>query len=262
MRRVVLTGLVSACLGVGALAFAALAVATPLVTFKAKPVPIPGFPHTGFILGAGTALEAEYHISGTEYGGFPPPLTGITFYLPAGVVLHPNGFPTCPLKTLEPTGKGPKGCPRGSAAGPPGEATGYVAFGSEVVPETAKIEPFYAPGGGLEFFTLGHAPVLLEILSKGRYVAAGGAFSKKLESEIPLVETVPGAQDASVKSIRVKVGSAIRLHGRPVFYGRLPSSCPASGSLPVRTEVHFAGLGGLSPQTVTVEYKAPCPRKH
>jgi hypothetical protein len=257
MRRAV----ASLAAAVALLAAPGSATATPVVTFKAKPVPLPGYPHTGFILGAGTALEAEYEISGTEYGGFPPPLTGIAFYLPAGVVLHPQGFPTCPPKTLEPSGRGPKGCPPGSRAGPPGEATGYVAFGSEVVPETASIESFYAPGGGLEFFTFGHSPVLLEILSKGRYVPAGGLFDERLESEIPLVETVPGAQDASVKSIRVEVGSAIRLHGRPVFYGRLPRACPASGFLPVRTEVHFAGLGGLAPQTVTVEYKAPCPRR-
>jgi hypothetical protein len=252
-----LTGL---CLIVLALAFAHGALATPVVTFKAEPVPIPGFPHTGFILGAGTALEAEYKISGTEYGGFPPPLIGVNFFLPAGVVLHPSGFPTCPTATLEPFGPGPRHCPEGSAAGPPGEATGFVAFGTEIVPETAKIEPFYAPGGGLTFFTFGHEPVLLEILSKGRYVGAGGLFGKKLESEVPLVETVPGAQDASVKTIRIKVGSAIRLNGKPVYYGRLPTSC-AHGYLPVKTELMFAGLGGLPQQTVTVEYKAPCPRR-
>lgn len=241
--------------------FVAPAVAAPTVSFKAKPVPIPGYPHTGFILGAGAALEAEYKIEGTEYGGFPPPLTGIDFYLPAGVELHPAGFPTCPAATLEPSGPGPKGCPKGSAAGPPGEATGYVAFGSEIVPETATIESFYAPGGGLTFFSFGHSPVLIEILSKGRYVAAPAPFGKKLESEIPLVETVPGAQDASVKTIKVKVGSAIRVAGKPVFYGRLPRRCPAAGYLPVRTDVHFAGLGGLAAQTVRVEYRAPCPRR-
>ena len=31
----------------------------PTVTFKAKAVPIPGFPHTGNILGAGAAVQAE-----------------------------------------------------------------------------------------------------------------------------------------------------------------------------------------------------------
>jgi hypothetical protein len=259
MRRAI-AGLAALALSVAILPLPATATAAPVVTFKAEPVPIAGFPHTGFILGAGAALEAEYHISGTEYGGFPPPLVGVNFYLPAGVVLHPNGFPTCPPSVLEPSGRGPKACPRGSAAGPVGEATGYVAFGKQIVPETATIEAFYAPGGGLTFFTFGHEPVLLEILSKGRYLAAGGLFAKEFVSEVPLVETVPGAQDASVKTIRIEVGSAIRVAGKPVFYGRLPRSCP-DGYLPVRTELRFAGLGGLPAQTVTVEYKAPCPRR-
>jgi hypothetical protein len=242
-----------------ALLTAAPAGAAPTVHFKAEPVPIPGYPHTGFILGAGTALIAEYQISGTEYGGFPPPLINVSFYLPEGVQLHPSGFPTCPVATLEPRGLGPKKCPKGSAAGT-GSATGYVAFGKEIVPETASIQAFYAPGGGLTFFTFGHEPVLLEILSKGHYVPAGAPFSKALDSQVPLVETVPGAQDASVKSIHIVVGTATRQGGKPIFYGRLPRSCP-KGFLPVRTALTFAGLGGLSQQTVTVEYKAPCPRR-
>ena len=235
------------------------ALAAPTVKFKAEPLPIPGYPHTGFILGAGTSLLAEYKISGSEYGGFPPPLIHVDFYLPEGVVLHPDGFPTCPSPTLEPNGKGPHACPKGSLAGT-GEATGYVAFGKQIVPETTTIEAFYAPGGGMTFFTFGHEPVLLEIVSNGHYAAAGPPFSKKLESDIPLVETVPGAQDASVKTIKLKVGTAMRRAGKAIFYGRLPRSCP-KGFLPVRTALTFAGLGGLSQQTVNVEYKAPCPRR-
>lgn len=155
---------------------------------------------------------------------------------------------------------GPEPLPQGLGGRTPGEATGYVAFGKEIVPETARIEAFYAPGGGLTFFTFGHEPVLLEILSTGRYVSSGGLFSTKLESEVPLVETVPGAQDASVKTIKVKVGSAIRVKGKPIYYGRLPPTCPL-GYLPVKTELMFAGLGGLAKQTVTVAYRAPCPRR-
>jgi hypothetical protein len=250
---------VAAALASLSLALPVASQAAPTVRFKARPVPIPGFPHTGFILGAGTALVAEYEISGTEYGGFPPPLIGADFYLPEGVQLHPEGFPTCPPATLAPTGKGPRACPKGSLAGT-GSATGFVAFGKQIVPETTSIEAFYAPGGGLSFFTFGHEPVLLEILSKGHYVPASAPFSKKLESEIPLVETVPGAQDASVKSIRLQVGTAMRKGGKAIFYGRLPRSC-AKGFIPVKTALTFAGLAGLTQQTVTVEYNAPCPRR-
>jgi hypothetical protein len=239
-------------LAIVALALPGAASATPTVTFKAKAVPIPGFPHTGNIFGAGAAVEAEYTISGTEYGGFPPPLTHVNFYLPAGTKLHPSGFPTCAPSVLEPSGKGPTGCPKGSAAGPKGTVQGFVAFGTEIVPETASIESFYA---------FGHSPVLLEILSKAHYVNSSGLFSKKLEAEVPLVETVPGAQDASVKSIKVKAGSAIKKGGKTIYYGTLPTKCPKK-YLPVKTELTFAGLGGLKETTVTAEYHAPCPRKH
>ena len=146
-----------------------LAGATPTVRFKARAVPIQGFPHTGNISGAGAAVKAEYRISGTEYGGFPPPLIDVNCSTcrPASSCTR-AGFPTC--KRLDPRAVGPrpKNCPKGSDAGRSGRVEGYVAFGKEVVPETAAIEAFYAPGGGLTFFTFGHEPVLLEILSTGR----------------------------------------------------------------------------------------------
>src|SRR5215469_6679763 len=145
-----------AVLGLAVLALPAAASAVPTVTVKAQIVPIKGFPGTGNKLGAGAAVASQATISGTEYGGFPPPLIGVNVYLPKGTVLHPSGFPVCPPSILEPSGPGPKGCPKGSAAGPVGTATGVVAFGSSIVPETTTIESFFAPGGGLEFFTFGH----------------------------------------------------------------------------------------------------------
>jgi hypothetical protein len=259
MRRVPLRCAVLAVTLV-ALALPGVASAAPTIAFKAKAVPIPGFPHTGNIFGAGAAVESEFKISGTEYGGFPPPLIGVNVFLPAGVKLHPSGFPTCPVATLEPSGLGPKKCPKGSAAGPVGSVEGDVAFGTEIVPETATLESFYAPGGGLEFFTFGHSPVLLEILSKGHFVSASGIFSQEFEATVPLVETVPGAQDASVKFIKVKTGSAIKKGKTTTYYGRLPTKCPKK-YLPIKAELTFAGLGGLTQTTVTTEYKAPCPRR-
>ena len=85
---------------------------------KAAAVPIPGFPHTGNIYGAGAAVKSEVTISGTEYGGFPPPLIHVNVFLPKFTKLHPAGFPTCPVAYLEPSGRGPSACPKGSRAGP------------------------------------------------------------------------------------------------------------------------------------------------
>jgi hypothetical protein len=139
-----------------------------------------------------------------------------------------------------------------------------VAFGKEIVPEEVAIESFYRPGGGVMFFTTGHSPVSLEFLSKGHYVGlgGGGGFGPELITEVPLVETVPGAQDASVKHIVVQAGSAIKSHGKTIYYGMMPKKgqCP-KGGFNVKAELTFAGLGGLSQVTVPVTYKAPCPRK-
>lgn len=231
----------------------------PSVTINAKIVPIPGFPNTGDKLGAGAAVEASATISGTEYGGFPPPLIGVHVFLPKGTVLHPSGFPTCPLSTLEPAGEGPKACPKGSLAGA-GIVHGEVAFGTTIVPETATIESFYAPGGGLDFFTYGHEPTVIEVIAKAHYVNASGLFSRELIAEVPLVETVPGAQDASVTSGSGRIGSAIRKNGKTIYYGRVPRTCP-KGGFPSKVEVIFAGLGGLTETTVTKTLKVPCPPK-
>ncbi|MHB8531310.1 MAG: hypothetical protein ACYDC2_01180 [Solirubrobacteraceae bacterium] len=259
-RALLLAAIASAAWAGVAAATATSASATPTVTLKALPLPLPGHPDTGYILGHGAALQAEYRISGHEYGGFPPPLIGVSFFLPAGTQLHPEAFATCPRATLEPSGPGPSHCPKTSLAGS-GTATGVVAFGSSIVPETTTISAFFAPGGGLEFFTFGHEPVLLEILSSAKYVSYDReGFGQELISQIPLVETVPGAQDASVERIQVTVGALASKNGKSVFYGVLPSHCPAQG-FTVRSELTFAGLGGLTQTTVPVVYKAPCPRR-
>jgi hypothetical protein len=244
-----------------ALALPGVASAAPTVTFKSLAVPIPGFPGTGNIFGAGAADLAEYNISGTEYQGSPPPVIGVNYFLPKGTQLHTSGFPTCSTATLEQFG--PIKCPKGSRAGPIGKVVGYVTFGGERVIEEAELSSFYSPGGGLEFFTDGHSPVSLEILSKGKYVNLHGAggYGPELKTIVPLVPSVPGAPFASVKSITVKAGSAFKSHGKAIYYGRLPKKCP-KGGFPVKTEVIFAENGEQSkPVTVTKTYKAPCPRK-
>jgi hypothetical protein len=253
-----------AVLGLALLALTGTASAAPTVTVKAQAVPIPGFPHTGNIYGAGAAVKTEVNISGTEYGGFPPPLIGVKVFLPKFTKLHTSGFPTCPVADLEPSGQGPSACPKGSRAGPTGHVLGEVAFGKEIVPEEATIESFYKPGGGLEFFTAGHSPVSLEVLAKGRFLhlGGGGGYGPELETEVPLVETVPGAQDASALKIVVEVGSALKSHGKTIYYGTVPKrgQCP-KGGFNGKAEFTFAGLGGLTQTTVPVKVKAPCPKR-
>lgn len=252
-----------AVLGLALLALPGVASATPTVKLKAEATPIPGYKGTGNILGAGAAIHAEYSIEGKEYFNSPPPIIGVNFWLPAGVKLHPSGFPTCQEAVLEK--EGPGKCPKGSAAGPIGSVLGFVTFGNERVEETAELYSFYKPGGGFTFFVWGHSPTLLEIYSHGSYVnyVGGGGYGPELKTIVPLVASVPGAPYASTTSINIRAGSAVGPKNNPkkdTYYGREPTKC--HGGLKVKTEVIFAENGEESkPEPVTTTYTAPCPRK-
>jgi hypothetical protein len=241
-----------ALLGLAVLGLPAAASAAPAVTLKVKAVPIPGFPGTGNILGAGADIEAQYTVKGTEYGGFPPPLTGVTFDSPAGVKLISKGFVTCPLAALKTSG--PAGCPKKSIASPIGEALGVVSFGNERVEEKASLQAFFAPGGGLSFYVAGSTPVSLEFVSTAHFINPGSGFGPKLIAEVPVIETVPDAPDASVLSFKVRVGAAYKKGKKTVSYINLPKKCP-KGGFPVKSELQY--LGGTSS---IAAYKVPCPK--
>jgi len=267
MRR---TSTCCAVLALALLGLASAASAAPTVKLKAVAVPIKGYPDTGNIAGAGAGLNVEYVISGSEYGGFPPPVIGINFFLPPEAKIDSKGFVTCPEATITEK-KEPEACPKGSAASPldagghaEGKVDGVVSFGKTRVPEEAELFAFFKPGGGLEFFTFGHSPTTLEIPSAGLYsqINGGGGFGPKFDAKVPLVETVPGAPYASVEKINVNVGAA---HGpkspkKATYYGREPKKCPKGFEL-LKTEVIFAENGEESkPEIATAEYKAPCPK--
>ncbi len=234
--------------------------ATPVVRVKGEAVPIPGFPHTGNILGAGAAVHAEVTISGSEYAGAPSPLIGVTAWLPASVKLHPQGFPTCPARVILEEAS-PQKCPKDSSAGPRGRVYGVVTLGSERVPETAEIFSFFIPGDRIGFLTVGHSPVALEVPATGQLedLAGGEGFGPKLVTPVPLVATVPGAPFASVEAIDITLGAAYLEGSKTIYFGRVPTRCPRGG-FPVRAQLTFAENGEMSrPENVSVDFKAPCP---
>jgi hypothetical protein len=236
----------------GSLGFAAAGLAAPAVTMKVRPVPISGFPGTGNILGAGAAVEARYTITGTEYGGYPSPLTRLVFDAPAGVKVTPQGFPTCAAAQLEDNGA--EGCPTKSRAGPLGEGLGAVSFGGTRVDEPVTLQSFFSPSGGLSFYVVGSSPVSLQIVESAHWFNAPAPFGPGLLVEVPLVSTVPGAPYASVLSFKVQVGAAYRKGKRTVSYFTLPKRCP-KGGFPLKSELKF-----LSGETTIVAYREPCPR--
>jgi hypothetical protein len=248
-------------IALAALALPASAAAKPSVTLKAQLVAIPGFRHTGDIRGAGAALKTEFTIKSTEYGGHQPPIEAVAVQFPSGTKIDDHGFTTCPVKDLVEE-HNPAECPKASKAGPPGEARGFVVFEGEEVPETVKVESFFVPGGGIDFFIYGHSPALIEKVSTGKFTSLGssGGFGPRFLAEVPLIETVPGANDASTETILTQVGAAFKKGKKTVYYGTVPKKCP-KGGFPLKAEITFAGLGGLTKTTVPAEYKAPCPKK-
>jgi len=258
MRRAstILAGLLS----LGLLAIPAAASAAPTIHLKAQLIPIKGFPHTGDILGAGAGLKTEVTIESTEYSGYPPPIRGVTLQFPTGTKIDTNGFTTCSNAILV-EAKEPEKCPAKSKAGPPGHAEGFVVFGGETVPEEVSIESFFAPGGGVNFFVAGHHPAIIEITSKGKFASLGnsGGFGPKFVAEVPLVETVPGANDASTHKFSVEVGAAYKKGKKTVYYGMVPKKCP-KGGFPLKIDVLFEAPT-FAPVTSSATYKAPCPRK-
>ena len=215
-------------------------------------LPIPGFPGTGDILGAGAEAEVQSTITGTEYGGFPSPLVLITVDSPAGTKVNSNGFPTCAPATLEIDG--PEGCPKKSLAGPQGEGLGVVSFGDERVTEKASIQGFFAPGNALVFYVDGNTPVSLQIVEKAHWVNGSAPFGPQAIVEVPLVETVPDAPDVSILSFKVAVGAAYKKGKKTVSYITLAKQCPRGGA-PVKVEMKF-----LSGETTTATYNVPCPK--
>jgi hypothetical protein len=230
-----------------------VASAAPVVTLKAAALPIPGFPGTGDILGAGAETEVQSTITGTEYGGFPSPLQLITIDSPAGTKVNPNGFATCSPKTLELDG--PTGCPKKSIAGPVGEGLGIVSFGDERVAEKASIQGFFAPDNTLAFYVDGNTPVSLQIVEKAHWVSGSAPFGPKAVVEVPLIETVPGALDVSITSFKVEIGAAYKKGKRTVSYITLAKKCPKGGA-PIKAEMKF-----LSGETATATYNVPCPKR-
>jgi hypothetical protein len=266
-----------ALLGIVVLGAPALASAeeipAPAIRVKAAAVPIPGFPGTGNFYGKGADVEATLEIEGSGYGataqnpkGSPPPVSAVNVYLPKGVKLHPSGFASCTEATLK--NIGPSGCPKKSAASALGSALGEVTFGSERVPEETSLQAFFAPGGGLLFYTQGSTPVSLEVISKGKYVRSSGKYSWELKTLVPAVPTVTGAPLASVSKIHIKAGAALRTRGKVKYYGTVPKKgeCPKGGFFG-KTEITFGGMFGgerefgIPAKTVTKVIRVPCPRR-
>jgi hypothetical protein len=290
-----------ATLGLAALVLGlpAAAAAAPTVTVKVKILPILKnqanlkggvWPHTGNLLGRPAALETQFRVKGTEYGGHPAPIRKVVIWLPKGTGIHTAGFPTCSLSLLE--NKEPEKCSPGSLASPAGklseevptqcppspllaggagEACGVVSFGGKRVLEAAKIQAYFAPGGGLNFDIEGIKPTQFEQPFAGTFQGASGIFGRKFVAVVPLIETVKCEAneinehrcftDAVAETTSVTIGAAMMKNKKLISLGTIPKKCP-KGGFPSKGEIWFgAEEGEASWQKVTITTKVPCPKK-
>jgi hypothetical protein len=137
-----------------------------------------------------------------------------------------------------------------------GSAEVAAPIGGTTVEEPATLQAFFAPGGGLNFYAVGTSPISAIIISQGHFEAGGAGFGQKLVTEVPPIPSVPGAPNASVLAINVKVGAGVKVGKKTLYYSTAPKTCP-KGGFKWKTELTFE-----SGETVTSTAVTKCLTKH
>jgi hypothetical protein len=191
-------------------------------------------------LGAGTTIGFAFTVT-TPRGHLPSPLVGLDLRYPAniGVITSGLGLANCERTVLE--SAGPAGCPPNSQMGE-GSAVVEIPIGPKTISETGRITTWMGPiqNGhlGLLFYAYGEAPVLAQLIFPSEVVAAPAPFGGSLNTQIPVIPSLPEAPDLAIVQMRFAIGPKDityyrQEHGQTVAYQpdglRLPHSCPRGG---------------------------------
>jgi hypothetical protein len=191
-------------------------------------------------LGARTTVALSFQIRAPS-GEIPPALTEAEVRYPAnlGFALSGLGLAVCAPSTLEAVGT--SGCPANSLMGR-GEAVAELRFGAQLVSESAAISIARAPDQeghlALLLYVSGPSPVNTQILSPAQLLPASPPFGGRLNIQLPLIASVPGAPYLAIARMRVTLGPQgltyfERLGGQTLAYRPegilLPNQCPRGG---------------------------------
>jgi hypothetical protein len=207
-------------------------------------------------LGASAAVSFGIQIAGG--GQLSAPLTAIDLRFPVdlGIATSGLGLAACPPAELQ--AYGPAVCPANSRMGY-GSALVEVPLGPGVLTETATIALLAGPAqdGYLTLLVCatGESPIAARIVLPTLLLPGDLHFS------VPLIPSVPGAQDVAVVRLRATLGGRLtyyeRVHGRTVAYHPkgivLPRRCPRGG---FRFAATFDFLDGGQAHAQTA---VPCP---
>jgi hypothetical protein len=224
----------------------------------------PGF--APYRLGAPTTIDLGMQIQAPP-GQIPSALREIEVRYPQnlGFALSKLGLAVCSPAMLEAAGA--SGCPTNSIMGG-GSATAELRFGPQLVTEHASISIARAPDReghiSLLLYASGPSPVNTQILSPAQLLPTGPPFGGRLNMELPLIPSVPGAADVAIVSLDVTIGPRgltyyERVDGTTLAYTPrgilLPDACPRGG-FPFAASFWF--LDGSHPEARAT---LPCPRR-
>jgi hypothetical protein len=216
-------------------------------------------------LGAPSTIDLDLQIQAAP-GQIPSALTEIEVRYPQnlGFALSGLGLAVCSPAMLEQTGV--SGCPANSIMGH-GNATAELRFGPQLVTENASISIARAPDQeghiALLLYVSGPSPVNTQILSPAQLLPTVPPFGGRLNMQLPVIPSVPGAADIAIVSLNVTIGPQgliyyERAEGATLAYTPkgilLPKTCPHGGFPFAAT---FSFLDGSRPQARTT---LPCPR--
>jgi hypothetical protein len=212
-------------------------------------------------LNAPTNLTAIATLSQGE--GVPPPITGLSVYLPAGLRLDTKGAGSCQASRLEM--EGARACPADSRIGF-GGGVGVIDLGGELTDEPFTLDLFLGPRQHGKALVLGYfsavSPAAVELVVRAREIRAPAPYGLGFDFIIPSIGTLPGVSDASIESLFVTVGAAdvafyTKVHGRRVLRHLegivTPKRC-ASGGFPYEALISFQDGTNL-----TTQGAIPCP---
>jgi hypothetical protein len=198
-------------------------------------------------------------------GQIPSALTEVEVRYPQnlGFALSGLGLDVCSASILEATGT--SGCPANSIMGG-GNVVAELRFGAQLVTESASISIARAADQeghiALLLYASGPSPVNTEILSPAQLLPAAVPFGGRLNMQLPVIASVPGAPDVAIVSLQVTLGPQgltyyEQAEGSTLAYTPegilLPTSCPRGG-------FHFAAtLSFLDGSHPAAHATVPCP---
>ena len=195
----------------------------------------------------------------------PSPITNVTAYLPAGLMIDTRGAGTCTAARLQ--ASGPSGCPADSRVGF-GGGVGLIELAKEIIHEPYTLDFFFGPRENGHLAVLAYVqaftPASFELVLVAKEISAPQPYGLGFSIDVPPIPTLPEAADASVESAFLTFGATnvayyqmVRgrkklLHVRGVV---VPKTCPRGG-FPIKATVDFADGAAL-----TVNPTISCPRK-